>query len=584
MPGNMEMRDADTAGKALSAPRGTPARRAGWVAARGALGAALLAAAGGVTAMLVARLVVGIPTPAELFGDQITVLIPLNVFSTLLQTFGHDAKTLFYASVIIAQGVGMALLASGYHGVRAWRLAQAQRRATSGAGTTVESDHPAGVQPARVWTPWLDVAALVTLFWIISAGIIAPLIGGGAFGSGLGGGIVGVLFAEAIPAITWAILFERFVRRASHIADAVSPGRRRLLRQVGFGLAALTGVALAWRFIAEGAALLGLPGAGPSHHVLDLGPVPARISPPPEPNYGPWVPVAGQSLEVTPTANFYYVSKNLAGDPDIAPAGWRLDIGGMVDHPATLTYNQLRGLPALERFHTLECISNELGGDLMSNARWTGARLADLLIGAGIQPGASELIFRASDGYSDSIHLARALDPRALLVYRINGQPLPQPHGFPARLLVPGLYGMKNGKWIERLELTAGGYTGYWEERGWTSEAIVKTTARIDTPTDGDLLAPRATYLAGVAYAGDRGIARVDVSTDAGSTWNAAVLKRPLGTLTWVLWELPWVPTRGTHVVVARAVELDGRVQQPGEAPPLPDGASGYHTITVNVG
>lgn len=582
MPGPMEPRDADTAEQALPATRGRPTIRVGWAAARGALGAAVLAAAGGIAAMLVARLVLGIPTPAELFGDQLTVLIPLNIFSALLQTFGHDAKTLFFASVVIAQGIGMALLASGYYGVRAWLLVQPQRHAaTKGA----PDSQRAAISPrVPVLALWLDAVALAALFWLISAGIVAPLIGGGAFGSGLGGGLIGVLFADAVPAVVWAMLFVRVVRRHGLSADVASPTRRRVLRQVGFGLAALTGVALAWRFIAAGGDLLGLSGGGPRRTALNLGPVPDRIAPPPEPNYGPWVPVAGASPEVTPTANFYYVSKNLAGDPDIAPASWRLEIGGMVDHPTTLTYDQLRGLPSLEQFHTLECISNELGGDLMSTARWTGVRLADLLVHAGIQPGASEVIFRAGDGYSDSIHLARALDPRALLVYHINGQPLPQAHGFPARLLVPGLYGMKNGKWIERLELSAGGYTGYWEERGWTREAIVKTTARIDTPTDGDLLSPRTTYLAGVAYAGDRGIAQVDVSTNAGRTWSPAVLRRPLGTLTWVLWELPWVPIIGTHVVVARAVELDGRVQQPSEAAPLPDGASGYHAITVNVG
>lgn len=577
--------DSDSsAGPAPVAPPDAPLARTGWGAARGALGVGLLAAAAGVSAMLIARLIVGIPTPAELFGDQLTVLIPLDVFSTLLQLFGHSAKSLFYASLVLAQGVSMALLASAYYGARFAWAARVGRRA---AAVTSSSAAASQVGAPRVsgLTPWADTAALASLFWIISAGVVAPLIGGGAFGSQLGGGSIGVLAAEAVPALTWAIVFVQLARRnVAAGTDVTSPERRRLLRQAGFGLAVLAGVAVAWRFIAEGASSLGLTGATSGHSSLDLGSVPERIVPPPIPNYGSWTPVTGQSPEVTANADFYYVSKNLVGDPMVDARGWHLAIGGLVERPTSLTYDQLRALPTVERYHTLECISNELGGDLMSNALFTGVRLADLLASAGIQPGASEVIFRAADGYSDSIHLTRALDPRAMLAYHINGRPLPQPHGFPARLLVPGLYGMKNGKWITQLELGAGGYTGYWEERGWTPEAIVKTTARIDTPTEGDLLTPRPLYLAGVAYSADRGIAQVDVSTDGGRTWIPATLKRPLGDLTWVLWEVLWTPTQGTHVVVARAVELDGRVQQPTAAPPLPDGASGYQAITVNVG
>jgi DMSO/TMAO reductase YedYZ molybdopterin-dependent catalytic subunit len=569
-----------------SAPRQRMSLRAAlsatWRAARDSMGLALLAAASGVIAMLVVRLFFGIPTPAEIFGDQLTALIPLPLFTALLAFFGSNAKHIYFGSLVIAQGIATALLVAAYWGLRL-TVAPIGRtpRSMRSAATS-----PAGPQPSMSPAGWLDGVALATIYWLVTAGVLAPLIGGGAFGSRLTGGALTVLVAEIAPAVVTASTFVGLARRSglTRTAAPVSPSRRRLLRQAGFALAVLAGGAIAWRFIEQGVASLGLGGTSMRRPSLDLGTVPERIVPPPTPNYGPWQPVAGQTPEITPTGSFYYVSKNFVSDPNLGADAWRLTISGLVDQPRTLTFDQLSGLPPVEQDQTLECISNEVGGSLMSTAHWTGVRLMDLLMPAGIQAGASELVFHCADGYSDSLHLAQALDPHALLVYAINGQSLPQAHGFPARLLVPGLYGMKNGKWVTGLEVGAGGYQGYWEQRGWTREARVKTTARIDVPGDGDLLTARPTFIAGVAFAGDRGIGQVDVSTDAGRTWTAANLKRPLADQTWVLWALPWQPTPGTYVVVARAIERSGIVQTPVTAPPLPDGTSGYHAITVHVG
>jgi DMSO/TMAO reductase YedYZ molybdopterin-dependent catalytic subunit len=219
----------------------------------------------------------------------------------------------------------------------------------------------------------------------------------------------------------------------------------------------------------------------------------------------------------------------------------------------------------------------------MSNALWEGIPLRNLLQRAGVKKGATKVVFHAADDYSDSIHLTKALESTTLLAVHMNGVTLPQEHGFPARLLVPGIYGMKHCKWVTRIEVVNYNYQGYWQQRGWSDAAPVRLTSRIDTPMDGaKITANRPTYIAGVAFSGTKGISEVDVSTDAGKTWRQATLKQPLSGLTWVLWELAWQPVRGTSIVTVRAIDLEGNVQNPHVEPPLPNGSSGYHSITVN--
>ncbi|HST88934.1 MAG TPA: molybdopterin-dependent oxidoreductase [Ktedonobacterales bacterium] len=550
-------------------PPATP-RVAIWPAAIGAGLAAMIAA-------LLVRFVFGILSPAEIFGDRFTALLPLPIFARLLTLFGPSTKHIYYGALLLGQGALTALLAVAYWRLRAWLRSRPPMRPRAALADALPS--------------YVEAPLLALLPWLLSAGILAPLIGGGFFGANLEGGVAGVFVSALLPDLAFALAFVTLLRRNAGTAllgDASSArgiSRRRLLRQVGFGLAVVAGAAVAWDFITSGVgSVLGV--SSPRRPPLDLSNIgPDRIVPPPQPIYGTWSDVAGLAPEVTAAQDFYYVSKNLAGDPGIDVASWHLAISGRVDRPYSLTYDALRNLPRVERYHTLECISNEVGGDLISNSLFTGVSLADLLNHAGIQSGASELIFHAADGYADTLHLAQALDPRALVVYLINGEKLPQPHGYPARLLVPGLYGMKNGKWLTELELGSGGFTGYWEERGWTREAIVKTMTRIDTPHNNDLIAQRPTFVAGVAYAGERGIARVDVTTDGGKTWQPATLRRPLGNLTWVLWELPWTPSAsGTYILGARSVDGTGNVQTPDLAPTLPDGASGYDSVAVHVG
>ncbi|HEX8997652.1 MAG TPA: molybdopterin-dependent oxidoreductase [Ktedonobacterales bacterium] len=550
-------------------------------AARAAIGPALLAGSLAVVAALALRYFFALPTPAELYADQATTRIPLPLFEAMLTTFGTAAKHLYLIGGLIGEAALTALGGVLYAVTRQLTLSRWARTRDMEPHTESQSESYA--------LTYQDAPLIALTLLLLSGVVLAPLIGGGFFGAALVGGAPVAALSQITPDLVFAFAFvaqSRAVARARMSTEGAPEDftRRAFLRQSALAVVTLGGGIALWQALTSG--LGALVGAGPARATqpaLSLSDVPERITPPPTPVYGAYTTVSGQSPEVTAATDFYYVSKNLAGDPTIDGASWKLAFTGMVDKPYTLTYGQLRALPQVTQYHTLECISNEVGGDLMSTGYFTGVRLADALNAAGIQRGATELIFKAADGYSDNLHLSQALDDRSLIVYLLNGQPLPQPHGFPARLLIPGLYGMKNGKWLTELSVASGPYDGYWEQRGWTHQALVKLTSRIDTPHDGDLLAARPVLIAGVAYSGDQGISRVDVSVDGGRTWAPATLKRPLGELSWTLWEYAWSPASGAHLVVVRAIDLAGRVQTPAEVSPLPDGSSGYHAITITV-
>ncbi len=298
-----------------------------------------------------------------------------------------------------------------------------------------------------------------------------------------------------------------------------------------------------------------------------------------------WARIKGLATEVTPIRTFYLVSKNIF-DPAIDAKTWTLAVKGKVERPYRLVLDELRRLPGVTKPHTLMCISNEIGGDLISNAIWKGVPLKTLLEKARVQPGAKKLILRGRDGYSDSFPLTVAVLDGTMVAYEMNGKPLERQHGFPARALVMGLYGIKNGKWLSELEVVDYDYKGYWQLRGWTDTAVYKTFSRIDVPAPGATLRRgERNWIAGVAFAGERGVRAVEVSLDGGSSWQSARVKPALGDHTWVLWAFEWIPaTPGPATLTVRAVDGTGALQSVGPTPPLPDGVEGLHTISVKVG
>ena len=291
--------------------------------------------------------------------------------------------------------------------------------------------------------------------------------------------------------------------------------------------------------------------------------------------------------EVTSNDSFYRVAIDIF-DPSVDASAWSLSLGGLVANPKSYTLDDIMNLPKVEEYDTFICVSNLINGGLISNAKWGGVRISDLLAdGGGAAPGAQYVVFHSVDGYSVGVPLARALDSSSMLAYEMNGVALPQRHGYPLRAVIPGLYGMMSAKWVRQVELSDSVYLGFWQTRGWSNDATVQTVAFIRVPADGasvSLSQSGGTVLiGGVAFAGDRGISKVEVSVDGGSTWQSATLKPPASELTWVLWAFEWNPEPGSYVIYARATDGQGVLQTSAEADTFPSGATGYVMSTVNV-
>ncbi|NNU27337.1 molybdopterin-dependent oxidoreductase [Isoptericola sediminis] len=314
--------------------------------------------------------------------------------------------------------------------------------------------------------------------------------------------------------------------------------------------------------------------------------LPSAATPAPAVPAGADLGVPGTEPYVTPNADFYRIDTALRV-PKVDPATWSLRVTGLVEEPFEITWDELLELPMTEHHVTLCCVSNEVGGDLVDNALWLGHPIRELLARARPQADADMVLSSSVDGWTAGTPLEVLTDPdrQALVAVGMNGEPLPEEHGFPARLVVPGLYGYVSAtKWVTELKVTRfADDQGYWTPRGWSAMGPVKLQSRIHVPRPGAAVEAGQVTIAGVAWAQRTGISGVEVRVDDGE-WMAAELADTVGPDTWRQWRLDWDATPGDHQVAVRATDANGQVQTAEQAPPAPDGATGWHAVSVTVG
>lgn len=475
-------------------------------------------------AELAAGLVAGWPSLLDAVGGVVIDIAPPTLKDSAITVFGTaDKPALLIGTVIVAAMLGAAL----------------------------------GLAPRTL---------AITGFGVFAAAGVAAA--GASTGGSAGALAVGLAaFAAGVAVLTW-------LPRPLLEPAPDSTARRQFFRHAG-GLGA-------------GALVAGLGGRAlqreqsfaAARDVVTL-PRPSRPlqSPPP----GADLPVRGLSPLFTPNDRFYRIDTALTV-PRVDPASWRLRATGLVAQPREWTLDELLDMPMVEADVTIACVSNEVGGDLVGSARWLGVPLSRLLDEAAPEASAAQIVGRSVDGFTAGFPIEAAYDGReALVVVGMNGEPLPAKHGFPARLVVAGLYGYVSAtKWLADIELAPWDFDGYWVPRGWAKEAPVKTQSRIDVPRQGARITAGPAAVAGVAWAPTRGIVAVEVQVDDGP-WRAATLSAPLGDALWRQWQLDWDATPGRHQITVRATDGEGLTQTERRQPPRPDGATGWHTVTVEV-
>ncbi|MGN6754056.1 MAG: molybdopterin-dependent oxidoreductase [Intrasporangium sp.] len=359
--------------------------------------------------------------------------------------------------------------------------------------------------------------------------------------------------------------------RPSTAAVATNPSRRVVLGAIVGGAAAYLGL------LVGGGAALATASREAATRTLRLR---NRVTVPP----GADLKLPGLAPFIVPNDDFYRIDTAFVV-PRVDADSWRLRVTGMVDREVELDWNTLLSKEMSEALVTLTCVSNEVGGDLVGNATWTGWPVRELLAMAGPRPGADMVLQTSADGWTCGTPLGALTDERnALLAVRMNGDPLPFEHGFPVRVVVPGLYGYVSAcKWVTELKVTTfAADQGYWTPRGWSEMGPIKTESRIDVPQSGATVAAGKVAVAGVAWAQHRGISQVEVQVDDGA-WQQARLAADPSIDSWRQWVLEWDAPRGSHTIRVRATDSTGQVQTAQSAPPAPDGASGWHTITVQI-
>ena len=530
-------------------PRGRTRRSLQWPLAppsrvRRALTGAIAAAAGLAASSLISAVFPGGVSAVAAVGDEVVSLTPAGTREAAIGALGSADKPFILLSV-----AGVTIAMAALLGLAARRdrvplaIGGAALLAISLAATGVSS--PAALPAGLVATLGAAIAAAWTVGRLTRP---APVPQTAA--------------AERTPPAAW---HEKEMSRRQFTALAATFAA---VAALGQGLSSLLG--------------------GFSSSAVDAFRVAVRLPrvarPLPAPAAADSFDVPGISPLVTPNGDFYRVDTAFI-PPALDPGTWRLRIDGMVRHPMTLSYDDLMKTPQVEADITLCCVSDPVGGNLISNARWQGVRLDRLLGLAGVLPGADQIVGRSADGFTAGMPTRLALDGRASLVaVAMNGQPLPIEHGFPARLVVPGLYGYVSAtKWLTEIQLTTfASFDAYWVQRGWAQPAPLVTESRIDVPQSGSRVNAGAVTIAGVAWAQHRGISGVQVRVDSGP-WLDAEVAGELSIDTWRQWRVRWLASAGTHLIEVRARDATGAVQSPRESDPFPSGATGYHTVQVTV-
>jgi DMSO/TMAO reductase YedYZ molybdopterin-dependent catalytic subunit len=505
---------------------------------------ALLSSLAATVVSLIARFVFDAPLIPELLAHSFFAILPINLIAFVVGFLGPFAKHLAFLGCVLIYATALTAAAYFY------------------LGYVSKNSHAAIAKPKSKIQNLKSQSGFLFTLWAITLLVILPLLDGGLFGRYLR---QGALFSSLSLFVVFALFTAsiHFVAKLYVEKPAVAQlnnhrfSRRQVIRGIWLAVLAVGVYDIVhslWRtwFQATSGRVTDGNGVFPSINSL--------------------------ALEITPTEDFYLVSKN-PFDPEVDLHRWRLEIGGQVGNPFTLNYQEFKSLPSVEQYATLACIDNPVGGNLIGNASWRGVRLKDLLERAELKEGVVDIKFTASDNYTDSISLERAMNEATILVFEMNGHPLTRPHGFPLRLLVPGIFGMKNVKWITKIEAVNFDFKGYWQKRGWDDKAECKTMSRIDAPESS---IKGGTTLAGVAFAGDRGISKVEVSTDGGKSWEQAEIKPALSKYSWVLWHKEWSPAQaGKFQLKVRATDGGGVRQTTQYAPPDPSGATGLHSVSV---
>ena len=505
------------------------------------------------TALGVGQFVAGLTgasgSPVVAVGELQIDFTPPWLKNFAISEFGADDKLILVSGILVVLAIFAAVL--GAAATRRMAYGMAGLGVFAVVGLTAAATRPTATFASLLPTLAATAAAVVVLQ------VLIPRV------------------SPPAPAARRAVSFDPVVT-AEPAEEGPEPARRSFLA-VGAATAGIAaGAGLAGRLLAERSSV-----ASAQRSLRIPAPAVTTQTLPPGVNFD----IPGLSPFVTSNTSFYRVDTALVL-PQVDPSSWQLRIHGMVDREITLTFEELLKRPLIEDYVTLCCVSDPVGGPYIGNAKWLGASLAGVLREAGIKAGADQLLCTSVDGFTSGTPVQTVMDGRdALLAVAMNGQPLPIAHGFPARMVVPGLYGYVSAtKWVTDINVTtfAGNYA-YWAQRGWSQLAPIKTECRIDVPNGQNNIRAGNTAVAGVAWAQHKGIEAVHVRVDQGP-WNQARLAAVPGIDSWRQWVWEWDATPGQHVLEARATDETGYTQTSFQAQPEPNGASGYPNLSVTVG